>query len=98
MKNSSLFPRMFCGRLEYCRRISAGQPRQRPHQPDWSAVICFFLKFLNFLKLLIACHALPHAYGFAVITEGWTSPALPCLEIIRLRHRLWQMRELHFLF
>ena len=34
-------------------------------------------KLLIFLKFLIVCHALPHAYGFAAIPTGWTTPALP---------------------
>ena len=38
--------------------------------PILSAVIYFFLNLLNFLKLLIACHSLLFAYGFAVIPNG----------------------------
>ena len=62
---------------------SAWQPRQRPHQPDSGAVICFFLKFLNFLKLLIACHALPHAYGFAVIFPSYNQHYRKLLHVNR---------------
>ncbi|MBR2509529.1 MAG: hypothetical protein IKB71_07250, partial [Lentisphaeria bacterium] len=65
----------------------AGQPHQRPHQPDWSAVICFFLKFLNFLKLLIVCHALPSDLRLC----RDTSPALPCQIFLPIMHIMSQI-------
>ena len=51
-------------------------------------------KLLIFLKFLIVCHALPHAYGFAVIPSGMDIPgfAVTSLQVVYLP-ALYLLRE-----
>ena len=58
-----------------------------------SAVICFILKLLILLKFLIVCHALPHAYGFAVIPSGMRTPwSIPTFGFCRAKNESYIKR------
>ena len=54
----------------------------------------FILKLLILLKFLIVCHAMPHAYGFAVIPSGMDIPgfAVTSLQVVYLP-ALYLLRE-----
>ena len=65
-----------------------------------SAVISFILKLLILLKFPIVYHALPHAYGFAVIPSGMDIPgfAVTSLQVVYLTALLLLRAGLYTLF
>ena len=50
-------------------------------------------KLLIFLKFLIVCHALPHAYGFAVIPSGMDIPGFAARLIASADVAAWQVKR-----